>query len=95
MDPTEKRKLLVNIRDIKLDLYALKEYVDRVNTQKMGKPMTTQVVAPRARVQWGPTAEEEGEIQQLAGGKRKSSSKKRKSKKRKSKKRKSKTRRRR
>ena len=94
MDPTEKRKLLVNIRDIKLDLCALKEYVDRVNAQKMGKPLTTQVRAPGALLGL-PTADEEQEIQQLAGGKRKSSSKKRKSKKRKSKKRKSKTRRRR
>ena len=94
MATTEKRKLLVNIRDIKLDLYALKEYVDRVNAQKMGKFGTT-LAHTIALSTDPPTAEEQAEIQQLAGGKRKSSSKKRKSKKRKSKKRKSKTRRRR
>ena len=94
MDPTEKRKLLVNIRDIKLDLYALKEYTNSLNSQKLGKPMTTQL--NEIELQSGrPTGAEAVEIQQLAGGKRKSSSKKRKSKKRKSKKRKSKTRRRR
>jgi hypothetical protein len=93
MDPTEKRKLLVNIRDIKLDLYALKEYVDRVNAQKMGKLGTTLSLPPVLSTDL-PTAEERAELQ-LAGGKRKASSKKRKSKKRKSKKRKSKTRRRR
>ena len=94
MDTTEKHKLLVNIRNIKMDLYALKEYVDALNTQKIGKPMTTALAEVTLSTVL-PTGDEEGEIQQLAGGKRKASSKKRKSKKRKSKKRKSKTRRRR
>jgi hypothetical protein len=88
MDNAEKMELLVNIRDIKSDLYALKEYTDSLNSQKMGKPGTTRLNEIELDTAYNTLADDQ-EIDRLrsarTAGKRKASSKKRKSKKRKSK----------
>jgi hypothetical protein len=97
MDPTDKKRLLTSMCNIKKDLHALQDYANSLNSQKLGKPMTTQL--NNIELSSTISCDEERAAAGSAGGgggsKRKASSKKRKSKKRKSKKRKSKTRRRR
>jgi len=86
--------LLQNINTIKMDLHALANFGNSVNAQKVGWPNTV-LSSPITLITPLTNEDERKELirlRQLAGGKRKASSKKRKSKKRKSKKRKSKKR---